>query len=93
MDIEYFREFSELAMTGNYLAAAAKLHLSQSTLSRHIQAFEKELGVSVFNRNTRKIELSKYGEIMLPFAQSIVAWQTEYTSALFNQKRREWNNL
>lgn len=93
MDIEYFHEFSVLAMTGNYLAAADKLHLSQSTLSRHIQAFEKELGVSVFNRNTRRIELSQYGEAMLPFAQSIVNWQAEYTSVLFNLKRRERNNL
>lgn len=49
--LEYSREFVELAMRLNYAAAAEKLHLSASALSRHIADLESELGFALFNRN------------------------------------------
>lgn len=93
MDIDYFREFAVLAETGNYLAAADKLYLTQSTLTRHIQAFEKDLGVPVFDRTTRKIRMTEYGKLMLPFAQQIMQLQQDYNTAIYNQQRLERNNL
>ena len=93
MDIDYFREFAVLAETGNYLVAADKLYLTQSTLTRHIQAFEKDLGAPVFDRSTRKISLNEYGQIMLPYAQKIMQLQQEYNTAIYNQSRLEHDNL
>jgi DNA-binding transcriptional LysR family regulator len=93
MDIDYFREFVVLADTGNYLAAADKLYLTQSTLTRHIQTFEKELGVQVFDRTTRKITLNDYGQLMLPYAREIMQLQDNYYTAVYNRQRLEHNNI
>lgn len=57
--LEYSREFIELAMWLNYTAAAEKLHLSTSALSRHIADLEAELGFTLLNRNP--LELTPAG--------------------------------
>lgn len=85
MEINYLKEFVVLAETGNYLQAAEALFISQSSLSKHIQAMEKELGVPLFDRTTRKISLTKYGNIMLKYAQQIANIQYQYTTELQNQ--------
>lgn len=73
METEHLKEFVVLAEVGNYLDAAERLFISQSSLSKHIQALESELGAPLFDRTTRKIALSPCGEAFLPFAKSIVA--------------------
>ena len=40
MDISYWKEFSVLAETKNYWAAAEKLFIGQSSLSKHIKTME-----------------------------------------------------
>lgn len=85
MDINYLKEFVVLAEIGNYMRAADALFISQSSLSKHIKALEKEMGLSLFNRSTRKIQLSTYGETLLPFARKIVNLQYQSTVALMNQ--------
>lgn len=71
MDIMRLREFTVLAETRKYSAAARQLHISQSALTRHIQALEGELGHPLFLRTTRETELSEYGKVYLPFAKRI----------------------
>lgn len=71
MDISYISEFVILADVKNYSAAAYQLHMSQSTLSRHIQSMEKELGHALLIRTTRNVELTEYGKIYLPYARRI----------------------
>ena len=44
MELNYLREFKELAQTQNYAKAASHLYITQSTLSKHINALERELG-------------------------------------------------
>jgi DNA-binding transcriptional LysR family regulator len=58
IQIEYF---IVLADTLNFSKAAEKLHVSQSTFSKNIASFEKELGVKLFTRTTRKTELTQEG--------------------------------
>lgn len=71
MDISFILEFVVLADTKNFSAAAYQLHMSQATLSKHIQSMEKELGHPLFTRTTRNVELSDYGQIYLPYAKDI----------------------
>lgn len=85
MDIGYLKEFVVLAEIGNYLKAADALFISQSSLSKHIKAMEKELNIPLFDRSTRKIQLSPYGETLLPFARKIVNLHYQSTVALMNQ--------
>lgn len=72
MDIEYLREFLNLAETLSYSETAYRLDVSTSSLSRHIQQLESELGVPLFERTTRAIHLSDFGKIYHPYAVNIV---------------------
>lgn len=92
MNLSYFKEFLILAKTKNYWEASERLFLNQSTLSKHIKAMEKELGVPLFDRTTRKVTLTEFGQTLLPYAQSIVSLQSEYTTAL-TQKQNENQKL
>lgn len=85
MEIAFLREFVVLAETGNFMEAADRLFISQSSLSKHIKSMETELGAPLFNRTTRKVELSDFGEMLLPYANQIVNIQNEYTTAFFNK--------
>lgn len=82
MDINYICEFSVLAETCSYMEAADQLFISQSALSRHIKTLEEDLGVQLFDRSTRKVSLSRYGAVFLPFARQIAATRYEYETAL-----------
>ena len=82
MEINYLREFVVLAQTGNFMEAADLLYCSQSTLSKHIQNMETELGVPLFDRTTRKVALSKFGQLLLPYAKQIAELQDTYTAIL-----------
>lgn len=72
MELSFLQDFVVLAETQKFSAAAQKLHISQSTLSRHIQALEAELGCVLFHRTTRDMELSAYGTLYLPYARKIL---------------------
>ena len=82
MEINHLREFVILAETGNFMEAADQLYSSQSTLSKHIKKIERELGVQAFNRTTRKVGISNYGQQLLPYAKQIVELQDQYTAIL-----------
>ena len=69
MDINYFREFVILAETKNYWAASERLFIGQSSLSKHIKTLEKSLGAALFDRTSRKVELTEFGKRMLPYAR------------------------
>ena len=57
-----------LARTLNYANASLELHLSQSALSLTIKSLE-ELGGKLFNRNTRRVELTQEGKSLIPYAK------------------------
>lgn len=88
MNINYFTEFVVLAETKNYWEASERLFLNQSTLSKHIKAMEQELGIPLFNRTTRKVTLTEFGQTLLPYAQAITKIESEYTTAL-RQKQNQ----
>lgn len=84
MEISYLREFVELAKTCKFQETAEALFISQSTLSKHIQAIEKELGAELFVRTTRRAELSEIGHAFLPYASQIAQIQQDYIRDLIN---------
>lgn len=59
------RCFLELGKQLSFTQAAKNLKISQSTLSAHIQALEKNLGFSLFLRDKRNVMLSPEGEVIL----------------------------
>lgn len=89
MDTERCREFVVLAQTCNYLQAADQLFISQSSLSKHIKALERELGVELFNRTTRRVQLTEHGRVFLPFARKIASVAHDANVALANASDNE----
>ena len=68
-DIEAFIELTE---TNSFAKAAVNLNLSQPALSRRIQKLEYELGTTVFDRTTRKVQLSYSGRNFYERARGIL---------------------
>lgn len=58
---ERLYKFSRLVEAGNYTRAARELHISQPALSIAIQKLERELGVELFVRSGRRMELTAAG--------------------------------
>lgn len=81
MDIRWMTEFAVLADTCSFWTAAERLYISESALSKHIRSLEKELGAPLFVRTSRRVELSEFGTLMLPYARNIARLQREYEQA------------
>ncbi|MTG97775.1 MULTISPECIES: LysR family transcriptional regulator [Myroides] len=56
----------------NFTLAAEKIFVTQPTLSMQIQKLEEELGVQIFDRSSKPIQLTAIGEIIIKQAQKIV---------------------
>lgn len=61
--------FVEAALAQNFSVVARRLYLSQPAVSLHISNLEKLLGLELFHRNGRTIQLSESGRVLLPMAQ------------------------
>lgn len=71
--IDHFREFIVLADTLNFRTAAARLFVTQPTLSRHIAKLEEELGAPLFTRTTTSVALTAFGASILPDVREMTA--------------------
>lgn len=79
LNMEYVAEVLMLAETLSYTETARRLHVSHSVVSRHIDAIERTLGVRLFDRTTRKVELTDVGQAIV---SDFAAMQTHYEHAL-----------
>jgi DNA-binding transcriptional LysR family regulator len=76
MRLEQLQAFLAIAETGSFQQAARKCGVTQSTISRQIQALEGDLGLELFHR-TGQAKLTLGGERLLPRARKICQeWQT-----------------
>jgi DNA-binding transcriptional LysR family regulator len=64
METRLLKYFSVLAEELHFGKAAKKLHISQPPLSRQIKDLEEELGVRLFNRTKRNVQLTAYGKYL-----------------------------
>lgn len=65
MNLRRLRTFVIIAESGGFARAESRLHLSQPAASRQIQALEAELGVPLFDRIGRRVQLTSEGEDLL----------------------------
>lgn len=68
----HLRAFEAVARHLNFRAASEELALTQSAVSRQIQSLEEEVGVSLFLRHTRAVELTSAGaQLLLSVSQAL----------------------
>jgi LysR family transcriptional regulator, cyn operon transcriptional activator len=73
MKLRHLRTFVTVADAGGFAHAATGLALSQSAASRQILALEADLGVSLFDRIGRRIQLTSEGEDLLGLSRRLLA--------------------
>ncbi len=64
LSLDGLRAFEAVARRLSFSGAAAELFLTQSAISRQIKALETELGAPLFNRGTRRVEITSAGEAL-----------------------------
>lgn len=91
MRIEQLQAFLAVADTGSFQLAARRCGVTQSTISRQIQALETGLGAPLLRRSGT-VQLTVSGDRLLPYARRICqAWQsaTQEIQDLIGGKQRE----
>lgn len=78
MEINYIKEFLILADVCNYGVASDMLFISQSALFNHIKILESEVDAPLFVRDGKRIILSDYGRIFIPYADQMVKSLEQY---------------
>lgn len=72
MDIRHLQYVLEVARSRSFTKAADALHISQPTISKMIRNLENELGIEVFIRNGKQVELTDSGQVIVAHAQHIL---------------------
>jgi DNA-binding transcriptional LysR family regulator len=82
MDIRQMQYVLELARFNSFTKAAEALHITQPTLSKMIISLEEELGLKLFSRMGKRVELTDAGKVIQAQAQNIAESFTNLTSEL-----------
>ncbi|MFF3907668.1 LysR family transcriptional regulator [Streptomyces sp. NPDC001848] len=69
MDLQQMRYVLAVAETGSFTRAAERCFVVQSALSHRIAGLERELGLRLFARTSRRVQLTAAGEAFLPAAR------------------------
>ena len=65
MNLHHLRYFLAVAQKGSFTQAARDLHVTQPTVSNGIGELEEALGVKLFNRGSRHVELTMEGRALV----------------------------
>jgi LysR family transcriptional regulator, transcriptional activator of the cysJI operon len=71
MNFTHLKSFVEVARTKSFSAAAGRLHLTQPCISLHVKALEEDLGLKLFVRQGRRVELTEGARMVLSYAEAI----------------------
>ena len=72
MNLRFLEAFYWIAKLGSFSAAAARLHATPAAISERIRTLEEDLGVRVFERDSRKVSLTPQGQRLLPYAEQML---------------------
>ncbi len=84
MTLRSLEIFLSVAKHGKMSEASNELHISQPTISQAISELEKEYGVLLFERLSKKLYITEAGRQLLSYAQNILALTDEMTKSMKN---------
>jgi molybdate transport repressor ModE-like protein len=73
LDVRRMRVLREVAAQGSFSAAAEALNFTQSAVSQHIAALEREAGTQLVERGRRGVRLTDAGQVLVGHAEAILA--------------------
>jgi DNA-binding transcriptional LysR family regulator len=73
MELRHLRTIVAVAQHRSLTKAGEELFLTQSAISQQIRRLEKELGIEVFRRTSRSVELTAEGRVILGYAQRVLS--------------------
>ena len=80
--LKQLEAFYWAATAANFLLAAQRLHISQSTLSKRVAELETQLGKALFDRSGHRAVLTQPGEQLLPLARRMLGLADEMRSVV-----------
>jgi len=92
-EVHQLKVFLIAAETLNFTRTAKQLHLSQPTVSQHIQSLEKYFGTKLFHRTGRTIELTDSGRTLIPLANDLVNVSTHIKETMDSLKGEVFGHL
>jgi DNA-binding transcriptional LysR family regulator len=81
VQLQQLRTFYEVATTGSFTRAAAKLYLSQPAVTQQMRALEAELGFPLFERHGRRLRLTPAGEALQAYPPQVLSLVDEAINA------------
>ena len=82
LNYKHLRYFWMVAKSGSIARASAQLHLTPQSISGQLSEFEGSLGVKLFRRVGRGLELTETGQRMLGYAEQIFTLGNELVESL-----------
>jgi DNA-binding transcriptional LysR family regulator len=73
MEFRHLRTIVAVARHRSFTKAAEELFLAQSAISQQIRRLEAEIGIQIFRRSSRSVELTEEGKVILAHAQRVLA--------------------
>lgn len=93
MDLRHYRYFIAVAEELNFTRASMRLNIAQPPLSQQIRILEKQLGVVLFRRTKRLVELTDAGKVFLREARLVLAQAQHSVEAVRRAARGEIGEL
>jgi DNA-binding transcriptional LysR family regulator len=81
-DMDVLRSLAALADHGTLAQAAARVGRTQAALSLQMRRLEGQAGEAIFRRDSRRLELTEAGEVLLSYARRILALNDEAQQAM-----------
>ena len=73
MELRHLRSVVAIARHGSFTRAGEELHLAQSAVSQQLSRLEAELGITLFTRSSRSVELTPEGALVLDYARRVLS--------------------
>lgn len=93
LDAHQLNVFLTAAETKNFTAAARQLHMTQPSVSQHIQALEQHFQTELFIRKGRKMVLTDAGEALVPLARRLVDWSVRIDETMESLRGEVYGHL